>query len=165
MSIRRIPTQDELQDWLAGQTGMFPLGEMASANVTAELERFEGDLAVLLKNQSIARTLKSTTIMLPALAQDGSIRPRPELVVPNKNIERLALPGVFLLESRSRAARSRQFVTNATPTSVEMLVTAFEEDSANFRALQPRLKQFSEVDRTWRCGSGPNGCHGNPAPG
>ena len=145
MSIRRIPTNDELQDWLDGQTRKIPIGGMASANVAAELERFEADLAVLLKNQSTARILKGTVCELPAIARDRSVRPRTELVIPYRDDERLDLPKRFLLKNKSRATLLNKLAPTLSEPTVTMLVTAFEEDNANFSALQARIKRFLEL--------------------
>ena len=46
--------------------------------------------------------LRAIEIILPALAQDGSIRQRTELVMPSRNNERLALRKRFLLKETSR---------------------------------------------------------------
>lgn len=141
-SIRRGPTQDELKDWFDSRMPKFAIGEMADADIAAALERFEADLAVLLKDQGTARVLKGMEIALLALAQDGSIRRRIELVLPNKNIERLTLPKRFLLMNDRRVAVLNNLSPILSEPTMAMLVSAFQEDNTNFGPLPTRLQQF-----------------------
>ena len=146
-SIRRIPTGDEVTRWIdtrmAGLTG----GEKPNAATIKKLLRFEADLAILLKNQAIARLLHRTDARLPALAQDGSMRPRDELVTPGRTNDRLALPGRFLLKDRKRASVLDKLSSALSEPTAAVLLETFSEDPANFASLHSRLEKFLDVTK------------------
>lgn len=141
-SIRRSPSQDEIADWLEVRIAPLVPDDTPDADTIAALGCFDADLMILLKNPVIARMLNEAEMTLPALAQDGSIRPRKGLVLPSKNIERLALRKRFLLkDDRCAIALNRLSPALSEPT-VAMLIRTLDEDRENFSALQARLRQF-----------------------
>ncbi len=141
-SIRRFPSQDEITDWIARRMAPFVPDDTPDADTITALKCFEADLTVLLKNPGIARMLDSVEITLPALAQDGSIRPREGLVLPSKNIERLALRKRFLLKNNRCATALNKLSPTLSKPTVAMLICTLDEDRENFGALQARLRQF-----------------------
>lgn len=141
-SIRRMPTKDEIVDWLETPMAAFVPDGTPDAATTGALHRFESDLAVLLKDTAIARLLEATGVTLPALARDGSIRQRTALVMSGLSNDRLALPGRFVLKDHQRAALLNKLSPTLSAPTATMLLNAFTEDPGNFSALQPRLQQF-----------------------
>jgi hypothetical protein len=141
-TMRRVPSQDEIEGWLDSRMAAAPPGETPGPDAIAALNRLETDLAVLLKDAALARVLKATRVTLPALARDGSIRPRTKLLMPVTNHDRLALRGRFLLKDRHRAAALNKLSSALSAPTVDMLLSTFQEDGGNFAALQPRLHQF-----------------------
>lgn len=141
-SIRRFPSQDEITDWIARRMAPLVPDDTPDADTITALKCFEADLTVLLKNLGIARMLDSVEITLPALAQDGSIRPREGLVLPSKNIERLALRKRFLLKNNRCATALNKLSPTLSEPTVAMLICTLDEDRENFGALQARLRQF-----------------------
>lgn len=144
-SIRHAPTGDEIKTWLAARLAGFGIGSVPNAATAAALNRFEADVVILLKDKASARLLKETKATLPALAQDGTIRPRAELVASSRGNDRLALPGRFLLEDRSRATMLDKLSPALSVPTAAMLLDAFAEDPNNVPALQPRLREFLNV--------------------
>ena len=141
-AIRRTPNDHEVETWLGNRLTLFPLEPVPDAKTLAALSKFESDLTILLQDPSTARLLKDTVPALPALAQDGSLQERASLVMPSRPTDRLAVPPRFLLKKNSHVdALNRLTPALATPTTA-MLMNAFEEDGANFSALQPRLQHF-----------------------
>lgn len=152
-AVRRSPTDQEVTDWLNDRLALFPASVTPDARTVLALGKFEADLATLLQDAGIARALKGADMTLPALAQDGSIQERTTLVMPDRAVERLALPTRFLLRNRQRAAALDKLSPVLTAPTVAMLLDAFAEDGANFAALQPRLHQFvsfTEPDDDYR---------------
>ena len=141
-SIRCIPTQDEIENWISARTAQFPIGEGSSSQVKTSLNRFETELTILLKNRGIARLLKKTEIVLPALAQDSSIQPRNELVMPSKENCRLELRRRFLLNLGSNSIPLNKLSPALSEPTVEILLSTFEEDPRNGGALHARLSRF-----------------------
>jgi len=146
-SIRRVPSQDELANWLATRTARFEMGRRPGANAAHELRSFEADLVVLLRDAAIARQLKRVQVPLPALAQDGSIQARTALVKPSHNNVRLALPSRFLLKNREQSDWLDRLSSPLNGPTAAMLMDSFVEDSSNFVVLQPRLKYFLSVTK------------------
>ena len=144
-SIRRAPTGDEIADWLNARLAGFGIGSEPDAATAAALSRFEADVVILLKDAAMARPLKEAEAILPALARDGTIRPRAELVAPNPGNDRLALPGRFLLKDRSRAAALDKLSPALDKPTAAMLLDAFTETPGDVAALQPRLREFLSV--------------------
>ena len=144
-SVRRTPTEDEIATWLGTWLVRFEIGSEPDAATASELHRFEADLAILLKNRSIAPLLKKAAVTLPALARDGSIRLRTELVICSSTNGRLALPDRYLLKDRQRAAILDKLSPALNVPTPAMLLDAFAEDPGNISALQPRLKEFISV--------------------
>ena len=98
-----------------------------------------------MKEAAIARLLDAVEVTLPALAQDGSIQPRTELVIPGRINDRLALSGRFLLEDRQRTAvLDRLWPALSTPTAA-MLLDTFSEDPGNVSSLHSRLQRLLRI--------------------
>ena len=103
-SIRRVPTEREIANWLDTRTARFKMGSTLEGERIDELRRFETDLVILLKVPAIARLLKQSVGTLPALAEDGSVQSRSTLVVQNQRNSQLALPDRYVLRDRERRA-------------------------------------------------------------
>ena len=142
MSIRRIPSQEEINNWINERVELFLIGDRPKEDIIVALERFETDLTILLKNAGIARLLRKTETVLPALAQDRLIWRRTKLVMPSRDNERLSLlPRLVLMDSPRTVALNKLFPALSQPTAA-MLLSTFEEDSTNLDALQARLHKF-----------------------
>jgi hypothetical protein len=141
-SIRRVPTSDELSNWFNRRVANFIIGDLASTDTVVALDRFEADLAILMRNKGTRSTLKAMNIALPALAQDRSIQSWANLVISNKAINRLALPKRFILRNNRLSRVLNRIMPAISGPTVAMLLSAFEEDNKNIRALQPRLHLF-----------------------
>lgn len=146
-ALRRSPTDQEVADWLNDRLTLFSKEITPDARTVSALGRFESDLAALLQDAGTARALKSADASLPALAQDGSIRERTTLVMPDRAVERLALPARFLLKHNRRAAVLDRLSLALSGPTVPMLLDALTEDGDNFAALQPRLHQFLSLTK------------------
>ena len=144
-SIRRTPTRDEIAHWINSRIARFTVGEWPDTGAIRHLRRFEVDLAVLLKEPTLARLLGMTGVTLPALARDESIQPRTALVIPNANNDRLALPDRFVLKDRQRALGLDKLSPALSTPTAAMLLDTFYEDPENLAVLQARLQQFLNV--------------------
>ena len=144
-SIRRVPSEQEIEEWFETRMAGFKTGSTPNASGTIELGRFENDLAILLGDTAIARLLKATEVMLPALAQDGSIQSRNFLVRPNRSNDRLALPDRFLLKNPKHAEALDKLSSALSEPTAAMLLDAWAEDPVNFSALHARLIRFFSV--------------------
>ena len=144
-SVRRTPTEDEVAAWLDKRLARFEVGGKPDAARTGKLHRLEADLAILLEDRSIAPLLKGAAVTLPALARDGLIRLRTELVLSSPGNDRLALPDRFLLEDREGAAILDKLSPALNAPTPAMILDAFAEDSVNISALQPRLNKMISV--------------------
>ena len=142
MQIREVPTQEELEGWIRQRLPVFPIGGTADEGMKTDLDQFEADLTVLLKDRKVSRLLRDISAPLPALAKDGSIQKRSELLMPNQDIARLALPGRFVLANNARGAILDKLSASLNEPATEMLIAAFHEDPTNFKALQARLRTF-----------------------
>ena len=142
MQIRDAPTQEELEGWLRQRLLRFPIGDAADEDTKTKLGQFEVDLTVLLKDRKVGRLLRDISTPLPALAKDGSIQKRSELVMPNQDIARLALPGRFVLANNARGATLDKLSASLNEPTTEMLIAVFHEDPTNFGAVQARLRTF-----------------------
>lgn len=140
--LRRVPTPGETNAWLRTRLEPFVPGEAPSPEMVEALQRFETDLATLLKDPAIARILKCTPVDLPALARDGQIRWRGDLVMPGPAIDRLSLSARFVLADKARATVLDKLSPACTMPTAAMLIATFAEDAKNFSALQSRLHQF-----------------------
>lgn len=150
-SIRCFPSQDEIADWIERRIAPLVPDDTPDADTIVALQCFEADLMILLKNPVIARMLNAAEMTLPALAQDGSIRPREGLVLPSKNIERLALRKRFLLKTNRRATALNKLSPALSEPTAAMLICTLDEDRENFDALQARLRQFMALTRHSDC--------------
>jgi hypothetical protein len=146
-AIRRTATDREVMNWLNGRLTQFQMGVTPDARIASAFAGFEADLATLLRDTGAARALTSAVIILPALAQDGSIRKRATLVMPSRAVERLALPSRFLLKHKQRAMVLDRLSPVLMAATLPMLLDAFTEDGGNFAALQARLEQFVSLTK------------------
>ena len=144
-SIRRVPTDSEISHWLDRRMQTIELDEVPSPANVLSLRQFESELAILMKNPSIASLLKSADVTLRALAQDGSIRIRTELVVSDQSNERLSLLGRFLLNNTQHVKSLNRISPTLKEPTVTMLLDTFKEDPLNFSALHPRLENFLKI--------------------
>ena len=151
-SIRRIPDSDQVVEWFEARLCEFTFGEEVGTDAKIDLVCLEKDLSILLRDRATAPLLKEAgkEVLedyegLPALAQDGSIRPRNQLVVSDRGNNRLALPKRFLLKDYRNTDILDRLVPALGIPNAEMLLEAFSEDSRNLRSLQARLKCFFEV--------------------
>ena len=149
MSIRSIPTIDEIADWLDSQLTPFELDSIPDVDTIEALNRFENDLAILTKNKATLRLLKKIeTTSLPALAQDGSLQLRAYLVMSSHVIRHPTLPKRFLLTDCRRFTTNLNKLSPALTTpSTSMVIDALAEDSSNFHCLQPRLQLLLHLTR------------------
>ena len=144
-AFRRVVTEDEIGHWVDTWMAEFEIGGNPGTATAERLSRFEDDLAVLVKDKAIARLLKAANVMIPTLAQDGSLQLRTTLVIPKRSNALLQLPGRFMLkEKRNVAALGVLWPALTAPTGT-MLLAAFSEDSGNFSSLQARLQDFVSV--------------------
>lgn len=150
-SIRIFPSQDETADWIERRIAPLVPDDTPDAGTIAALKCLEADLMILLKYPAIDRMLNAAEMTLPALAQDGSIRPREELVLPSKNIERLALRKRFLLKTNRCATALNKLSPVLSEPTVAMLIYTLDEDRENFGALQARLRQFMALTQHSDC--------------
>lgn len=141
-SVRRTPTEDEIDHWLNRRIDEFVAGEMPSKSTVKLLRRFEADLTVLLKEASIARLLRETFTEIPAQAKDKSLQHRSDLVMPGPKIDRLALCDRFLLKDKKHAETLDKMSPSRSAPTAAMMLETFDEDPMNFDVLQARLESF-----------------------
>lgn len=146
-SIRCVPTENEIDCWFRTRIMKFNVGEVADVVTARKLNRFEADLAVLLKAPAIARMLKATGMKPLALARDGSIQVRATLVLPRRGNDRLALPGRFVLKKRQHADVLDKLSAALNAPTATMVLDAFSEDANNLDALHPRLKEILRITK------------------
>ena len=147
-SIRQVPTLEEVAVWLDTRMSQFVFGEIPNSETVAVLAQFESDVTALLRNPAVAQRLEQVSETLPALALDGSIRRRTELVIPSRGVELLSLSGRFLLKNKRRAATLNKLSPVRSRPTVKMLLATFSEDSQYFGALQARLRQFVTLTKS-----------------
>ncbi len=140
--IRRVPSKSELTDWLDSRIQLFPINELANNETVDALARFESDVVILLKDPAAARALSTVDITLPSLAEDGSIRWRNETILSEAAITRLALPGRFMLRRNRHSSILQKLAPALCRPTLNMLISALEEDNSNSEALQTRIQQF-----------------------
>lgn len=144
-SIRRKPSKDEVGAWLDTYLSRFEIGSRPDIRKSDELHRFEKHLCILLRDKSIAPLLKAVSPAVPAMAQDGTIRFRTELVFLNRDNERLSLPARFLFKKQKLTDGLNNLSPTLNAPTASMLLDTFDEDSDNISALQPRLKKFMGI--------------------
>ena len=151
--VRTVPLQAEVSAWLKARMTLLVPGAIPDEDTAAALRRFEDEIAVLLKDAAIASVLKASHVDLPAIAQDGSLARRRELVMPDKQTNRLALPKRFMLGGGAHAAVLDRLSAPLSEPYPQMLMAAFKEDYENFAALQARLHAFlalTKLDGAYR---------------
>lgn len=137
--IRRVPSKSELTDWLDSRIQSFPINEIATNEMVDALDRLESEVVILSKDQAAARALNTVDTTLPSLAEDGSIRWRNETILPDAAIRHFALPGRFMLRRNRYTSILQKLAPTLSGPTVNMLMSALEEDNVNFGALQARL--------------------------
>lgn len=145
--IRRVPSVEELKSWIDDHIDSFPSNELADNKTANRLEKFQSDLAALLKDPAISRVLHTIDTPLPALAEDRSIHFRTELVLADNTIKRLALLLRHVIRRTPHHEVLQKFAPALSRATIAMLISAFEEDSKNFAALQPRLNYFLSLTK------------------
>ena len=148
MSLRRTPSVDEVGDWLERRLEALPDGATPNPATLTALRKLQSDLAVLLKDAAIARGLRTADIYLPALAKDGSVQRRGNLVEPSRSVNRLALRKRFLLKGTRYDRSLDALCAPLEGPTADMLLATFAEDPANSKALQARLEQFEAATGT-----------------
>ena len=144
-SIRRVPSEGEIASWLDARVVEWEIGSAADAATTDKLRGFEDELTLLMEDTSIARLVKAARLTLPALAQDGSIRPRTTLVMPSHSNDRLGLPDRFMLKNRGRAVALDKLSPALREPTGAMLLDALAEDPGNLPVLHLRLSRLLSV--------------------
>lgn len=139
-TIRSSPTEGELQEWLDTSVERFAVGETADDATKREVDRFESDVLALARDSATNRRLRSTDLRLPALARDGTVQWRDELVLPTQHVMRLQLLGYHVLASSKRRNVLDRLTRPLPEPRIEMLIAAFNEDPENVKALHPRLR-------------------------
>src|SRR5206468_3599375 len=81
MPLRNVPSPAEITAWLQGRLAAFAPGAALDKGAIDAFNRFEAEIAALLRDSAIARLLKELNVDLPALAKGGSLARRRELVV------------------------------------------------------------------------------------
>ena len=142
MSIRRLPSEEEIADWLERRLENFVIGDVPDADGIAALNGFQADLASLWTDGGLRRVLSGVEVNLPALALDGSVQERSMLVEPSVAIDRLALRDRFVLRDKRHASVLNSLSPVLAGPTPEMLLATFDEDPGNLDALQARLQRF-----------------------
>ena len=137
-SVRRRPVEDEIGAWLDSRLARFEIGSQPHAATAGELCRFEGNLSILLEQRSVAPLLKTSAAALPALARDGSIRLRTELVFPRRLGRLLHAAGPDLGPPIQSPFR-RPFSSRSAPTSAFSATSSSNNRNTNFLRLS-RIK-------------------------
>jgi len=141
-SLRTIPTTEELRIWFEREITKYTYDVIASKNTKEALDGFESDIVTLMKNNTIARIIKSIINDLASLAQDGSIRKRSNLLSPIKYINMLALPKRFIIVNNKKNNVLNKLSAPLKRPTAKMLLDALLEDPENYKALHLRLKEF-----------------------
>ena len=145
MALRRTPSIGEAGNWLDERLQALPDDARPKTTTITALRKLQSDLAFLLKDAAIARGLRAVGVSLPALAQDGSIQRRGNLVGLSRSANRLALRRRFLLKGTRHDRSLNTLCAPLAEPTADMLLQTFSEDPANSNALQARLEQFEAV--------------------
>ena len=141
MSIRSIPTTDEIGNWLNWKLNQFELGSVPESDEVQALNRFEDELCILVKDKKILNLLrKIETTPIPALAKDGTIQARSELIGSNDTVRRLSLPARYLLHSTKANSPISKIEPTLSDPTIPMLIDSLSEDPTNSSSLQSRLR-------------------------
>ena len=147
LTIRSKPTADELSNWLNSRLNQYELGIIPNRDVIQMLNQFESDLCVLIKDNAILKLLrKIETTQIPALAKDGTIQARSELIIPNNIVKKLSLPDRYLLYSSKVKSLIRKIEPTLSEPTVSMLIDSLSEDPTNINSLQPRLRTLLKLN-------------------
>ena len=144
-SIRQAPSQVEVTDWFERQTAGFASGQELDAAAGGEFSRFENDLLVLLKDRRILGFLRTAGVSLPAVAQNGTVQLRRELVVSSPSIDKADLPARFLLKESRRSAPLDKISPAMQQPAAATVLEALSQHPENTPALQARLKLLLDV--------------------
>ena len=152
-SLREAPTHEELEAWLRDRLDEFPIGAPAAAARRLALRRFEAAITLLCRETDLAKVDEDLLEAMPAIAGDGVVRLRSELVVNGPEVRLMALPARFLLDDGPDARFVQRLCPAKSAATAEMVLAAFEEDSANTATLQPRLRRILQISTpgdSWR---------------
>ena len=144
-SIRQAPSQAEVTNWFKKQTAGFANGQELDATEGEEFRRFENDLLVLLKDQRILGFLRMVGVSLLAVARNGTVQLRRELVVSSQSIERADLAGRFMLQDSRRSVPLDKILPAMREPTAAMVLEALSQHPENTSALQARLKLLFDV--------------------
>lgn len=154
LTVRNEPSEAEVSNWLAATLTDLPEGLVLDAEEMLRFRKFERDLEAIAKSTS-ARVLAASDAP-PALALDGTLRARSDLVSPTPAVGRLSLVGEHVAASRSDAL-AKIWPMRAAPTAA-MLRAALAADLANQPALLGRLKALADVADGYDLGIGQLAC-------
>ena len=140
--LRRVPSEDEIRHWIEGRAASFPYGLAASRATVAELREFEAELEILGSARGMAGAFDEIRCELPALARDGIVRPRRELVKGSRKVGRLRLLDRYLLRTGRSAGLVDRLAPGLEAPTVGMLADTLAEDNRNFEVLHARLEEF-----------------------
>ncbi len=147
MTIRSKPTADEVSNWLKSRLVQFELGSAPERDDIQALNHFEDELCILIKDKAILELLrKIETTPIPALAKDGTIQARSNLIVPNSKVKSLSLPARYLLYNSKANSLIRKIEPTLSQPTVSMLLDSLSEDPTNFNSLQPRLRLLLKLN-------------------
>ena len=145
ISIRSVPTDDEVAGWFNARLAQFKLGNTPDDETIEALHRFEDDLVILTKDKAVFPMLKTIGATIPTLTQDSSLQPRTALVKPGHKNDQLALPKRFLIDERPKTVNLDKLSQALITPSASMILDALAENPSNFSSLYPRLKQLLNI--------------------
>jgi hypothetical protein len=139
--VRTEPEEHEISAWLADAFARLPIERPLSEEELLRFRNAERDLEVIAKSPS-AKKLASLAAP-PALARDGALSPRSNLVAPSAAVDRMALlPGHV---ARNRLDASGRIWPMLAIPDAAMVFQALNADPRNGAALLPRLKALGEA--------------------
>ena len=144
-SIRQAPTQAEVTNWFEKQTAGFARNQFLDATQGQEFDRFEKDLLVLLQDRRILGYLRKAGVALLAVARNGTVQLRQELVVSGPSIDRANLASRFLLKDSRRSPSLDKVSPAMREPTAAMVLEALSQHPENTSALQARLKLILHV--------------------
>jgi hypothetical protein len=154
LAVRDEPSAAEASNWLAHSLTDLTEGRVLDTGEVLRFRKLERDLETIAKSAG-ARLLAASDAP-PALAKDGMLKARSELVSPVPGVERL-----FLLSEHVAATRSDLLSAiwpmRAVPTAA-MVRAALGADLANKSALLGRLKALADDSETNDLGIGQFAC-------
>ena len=144
-SIRQAPSQAEVTDWFEKQTSGFASGQQLDVTEGKKFRRFESDLLVLLRDRRILDILRTAGVSLLAVARNGTVQLRRELVVPRQGIDKADLAGRVMLKDTRRSVPLDKISPAMCEPTAAMVLEALAQHPENTSALQARLKLLFDV--------------------